>query len=300
MLKQRIITATLLATLMVLAVFQLPPYYFSLLIAIVMLFGAYEWLNLTHVTDFKKRLVFFSALIFMMLFIHAWTYFLEALAHLLDYLAEKYKFVLEDIRYQSGLLEWFAIPAVLFWIIAMLVIRNAPHDLLSRKFSPFKTALVGWFIFLMTWFFLSRLRILYGSEMVFYFFMLIWVADIAAFIVGKKWGTIQLAPDISPGKTVQGMYAALGSAVVCALTLSLIMGFKNPMVVADFTLLSILTVLTSIYGDLFFSVIKRRAGVKDSGSLLPGHGGVLDRIDSLCAAIPLFYAGIYLEAYGLF
>jgi phosphatidate cytidylyltransferase len=59
--------------------------------------------------------------------------------------------------------------------------------------------------------------------------VLIWVADIAAFIVGKKWGTIQLAPDISPGKTVQGMYAALGSAVVCALTLSLIMGFKNPM-----------------------------------------------------------------------
>ena len=125
-----------------------------------------------------------------------------------------------------------------------------------------------------------------------YFLILIWVADISAYFAGKKWGTTKLAPEISPGKTVAGMYGALISGLVCAVVLSLIYGFQL-MIAADFVLLSVLTVLISIYGDLFVSVVKRQRGVKDSGSLLPGHGGVLDRIDSMIAAIPFFYGCIY-------
>jgi len=300
MLKQRIITATLLATLVVLAVFELPSTYFSLLIAVIVLIGANEWLNLTKVTNFKMRGVFFVSLIGAMLFIHLWTYLLEAMAPLMDYLAEKFKFVMEDIRNQSGLLEWLALPAVFFWVLTMMVIRNSPEGVLQLELSPFKQAFIGWFVLLMSWMFLSRLRAFFGSEMTMYFLLLIWVADIAAFFVGKKWGKTKLSPEISPGKTVEGMYGALGSAIVCGIALSLIDGFEQPMIIADFILLSVLTVLISVYGDLFFSVVKRRAGAKDSGSLLPGHGGILDRIDSLCAAIPLFYAGIYLESVGLF
>ncbi|MEI7795339.1 MAG: phosphatidate cytidylyltransferase [Methylococcaceae bacterium] len=300
MLKQRIITATLLATLVVLAVFELPSTYFSLLIAVIVLIGANEWLNLTKVTNFKMRGVFFVSLIGAMLFIHLWTYLLEAMAPLMDYLAEKFKFVMEDIRNQSGLLEWLALPAVFFWVLTMMVIRNSPEGVLQLELSPFKQAFIGWFVLLMSWMFLSRLRAFFGSEMTLYFLLLIWVADIAAFFVGKKWGKTKLSPEISPGKTVEGMYGALGSAIVCGIALSLIDGFEQPMIIADFILLSVLTVLISVYGDLFFSVVKRRAGAKDSGSLLPGHGGILDRIDSLCAAIPLFYAGIYLESVGLF
>jgi phosphatidate cytidylyltransferase len=135
--------------------------------------------------------------------------------------------------------------------------------------------------------------------MTLYFLILIWAADISAYFSGKKYGKTKLAPEISPGKTVEGMYGALVIGVVCAIVLSLINGF-GLMVALDFVLLSVLTVLISIYGDLFFSVVKRQRGVKDSGSLLPGHGGVLDRIDSAVAAIPFFYAGIFLEAYGLF
>ena len=300
MLKQRIITATLLATLVVLAVFELPSTYFSLLIAVIVLIGANEWLNLTKVTNFKMRGVFFVSLIGAMLFIHLWTYLLEAMAPLMDYLAEKFKFVMEDIRNQSGLLEWLALPAVFFWVLTMMVIRNSPEGVLELELSPFKQAFIGWFVLLMSWMFLSRLRAFFGSEMTMYFLLLIWVADIAAFFVGKKWGKTKLSPEISPGKTVEGMYGALGSAIVCGIALSLIDGFEQPMIIADFILLSVLTVLISVYGDLFFSVVKRRAGAKDSGSLLPGHGGILDRIDSLCAAIPLFYAGIYLESVGLF
>jgi phosphatidate cytidylyltransferase len=285
MLKQRIITATLLATLVVLAVFELPSIYFSLVIAVVTLLGANEWLNLTKVSSPTKRGLFFASLIGGMVFIHSWTYLLEGAAHVLDFLADRYKFQMDDIRNQSGLLEWVALPAVLFWFLPL---------------SSFKQSFIGWFVLLMSWMFLSRLRTFFGEEMTMYFLVLIWVADIAAYFVGKKWGIIQLSPEISPGKTVQGMYGALGSALVCAALISLIMGFKEPMIIADFALLSVLTVLMSIYGDLFFSVVKRRADAKDSGSLLPGHGGILDRIDSLCAGIPLFYAGIYLESVGLF
>ena len=300
MLKQRIITATLLATLVVLAVFELPSIYFSLVIGVVTLLGANEWLNLTKVSSPTKRGLFFASLIGGMVFIHSWTYLLEGAAHALDFLADRYKFQMDDIRNQSGLLEWVALPAVLFWFLTMMVIRNSPQDALSLPLSSFKQSFIGWFVLLMSWMFLSRLRTFFGEEMTMYFLVLIWVADIAAYFVGKKWGIIQLSPEISPGKTVQGMYGALGSALVCAALISLIMGFKEPMIIADFALLSVLTVLMSIYGDLFFSVVKRRADAKDSGSLLPGHGGILDRIDSLCAGIPLFYAGIYLESVGLF
>ena len=132
-----------------------------------------------------------------------------------------------------------------------------------------------------------------------YFLVLIWAADVSAYFVGKKFGKEKLVEIISPGKTLQGMYGALAAGAVCGLLLRIFYPFPI-MILADFTLLSVLTVLISIYGDLFFSLVKRQAGVKDSGSLLPGHGGVLDRIDSIVAAAPFFYAGILLICRSVF
>jgi phosphatidate cytidylyltransferase len=175
----------------------------------------------------------------------------------------------------------------------MILIRNTPTGVLNLQLKTRYKVLIGWFILLSAWMFLSRLRSFYGPEMTMYFLILIWVADISAYFAGKKWGKTKLAPEISPGKTVAGMYGALISGLVCAVVLSLIYGFQ-PMIASDFVLLSVLTVLISIYGDLFVSVVKRQRGVKDSGALLPGHGGVLDRVDSLIAAIPFFYGCIYL------
>jgi phosphatidate cytidylyltransferase len=283
MLLKRIITASVLASLIALAVFKLPMEYFSLVIGLVTLLAAWEWSNLAGVTSLVKRLLFLLVLILPMLGIHFWTQILELIAQALDW---------PDVRDYSGILEWLVIPPVLFWILVMILIRNTPTGVLNLTLKTRYKVLVGWFVLLSAWMFLSRLRAFYGTEMTMYFLILIWVADISAYFSGKKWGSTKLAPEISPGKTVAGMYGALIAGLVCAVVLSLIYGF-NLMIASDFMLLSVLTVLISIYGDLFVSVVKRQRGVKDSGSLLPGHGGVLDRIDSMIAAIPFFYGCIY-------
>jgi len=283
MLLKRIITASVLASLIALAVFKLPMEYFSLLIGLITLLAAWEWSNLAGVTLLVKRVLFLFVLILPMLGIHFWTQFLELVAQATDW---------TDVRDYSGALEWLVIPPVLFWILVMILIRNTPTGMLNLTLKTRYKVLIGWFVLLSAWMFLSRLRAFYGTEMTMYFLILIWAADITAYFAGKKWGTTKLTPEISPGKTVAGMYGALISGLICAAVLSLIYGFQL-MIAADFVLLSVLTVLISIYGDLFVSVVKRQRDVKDSGSLLPGHGGVLDRVDSLIAAIPFFYGGIY-------
>ena len=283
MLIQRIITASVLATLIAVAVFKLPLEYFTLLIGLIALIASWEWSNLAGISSLYKRVLLILALIIPMLGIHFWTQLLEAIAQATDY---------TDIRDYSGALEWLVIPPILFWILVMILIRNTPQGVLSLQLKTRTKAFIGWFILLSAWMFLTRLKAFYGPEMTLYFFILIWVADISAYFAGKKWGTVKLSPEISPGKTVQGMYGALVSGIVCALILCLIYRFPI-MISSDFVLLSVLTVLISIYGDLFISVAKRQRGVKDSGNLLPGHGGILDRIDSLIAAIPFFYGCIY-------
>ena len=288
MLLKRIITASVLAFLIALAVFKLPMEYFSLLIGLFTLLAAWEWSNLAGVTSLFKRGLFLLLLILPMLGIHFWTQILELVAQAADW---------PDVRDYSGILEWLVIPPVLFWILVMILIRNTPSGILNMQLKTRYKVLIGWFILLSAWMFLTRLRAFHGTEMTMYFLILIWVADISAYFAGKKWGTNQLAPEISPGKTVAGMYGALIVGVIWAAIFIGYYGYRDGFIwirIFDFILLSVLTVLISIYGDLFFSVVKRQCGVKDSGTLLPGHGGVLDRTDSLIAAIPFFYAGIVL------
>lgn len=288
MLLKRIITASVLALLIALAVFILPKDYFSLVIGLISLLAAWEWSNLVGVTSPVKRVLLLLALILPMLVIQFWTQILELVAQIFDW---------PDVRDYSGILEWLVIPPVLFWILVMILVRNTPQGLLNLQLKTQYKVLIGWFILLSAWMFLSRLRNLFEAEMTMYFLILIWAGDISAYFAGKKWGTTQLAPEISPGKTVAGMYGALIAGTIWAAVFIGYYGYRDGFVwirIFDFILLSVLTVLISIYGDLFVSVVKRQRGVKDSGSLLPGHGGVLDRIDSLIAAIPFFYAGVYL------
>lgn len=310
MLRQRVITAAILVPLVVMAVFQLPGDYFSLIFGLIMLMAAWEWSHLIGINQPSRKYLFLLGLLLPMLWIQFWTQFLEGLQYVIETGQQDiYQYVkksgwtsistfmeylnIPDVRLYSGVLEWFVIPPVIFWVLVMALIKHAPTGVLKLELKPRHKAWLGWFVLLSAWMFLVRLRVLYGAELTMYFLVLIWAADIAAYFVGKKFGQSKLAAEISPGKTMAGFYGALLAAVVCGVLLSLIYGFPL-MNASDIVLLSILTVLISIYGDLFFSVVKRQGGVKESGSILPGHGGILDRIDSLIAATPFFYAGIFL------
>lgn len=126
-----------------------------------------------------------------------------------------------------------------------------------------------------------------------YLFLLVWAADSGAYFVGRKFGKRKLAPTVSPNKSLEGLYGGVITAVIIICIVQyqyLDLTFMQQIL---FMILSLVTVLGSVLGDLFESMVKRRAGIKDSGRVLPGHGGVLDRIDSLLAAAPIFAAGIY-------
>ncbi len=310
MLRERVITAIVLAILVALAVFKLPTEFFSLIFGLIILLAAWEWSHLIGITEPSKKYLFLLGLTVPMLWIQFWTQFLEGF----QYLNESAQQVVyqhakksgwstisnfmdtvnvPDVRYYSGALEWLVIPPVIFWVLVMILIKHTPTGVLNLELSLKQKKWLGGFVLVMSWMFLVRLRVLYGPEMTMYLLILIWLADISAYFVGKKFGKSKLAPEISPGKTLAGFYGALLSGVVCGIALCLLYGFPL-MNATDFILLSVLTVLISVYGDLFFSVMKRKSGVKESGSILPGHGGILDRIDSMIAAVPFFYAGIYL------
>ncbi|MBD9356138.1 phosphatidate cytidylyltransferase [Methylomonas albis] len=300
MLLKRILTALVLAAVVVTAVLLLPTLYFSLFIAVVTLIAAFEWMALTDVNTLTRKILFVLFLIVPMLGVTYWTVLLELLSEAMEW---------PEIKDYSDALEWFVIAPVLFWVLIMVLLRKAGPQMLSIEFKSRLKTFSGWLVLLSAWMFLSKLRAYYGPGMVLYFLILIWAADISAFFAGKKWGKDKLAPEISPGKTVQGMYGALVSALICSIGLRVYYGFdafqgEQPelavLMTIDLAILSILTVLISIYGDLFFSLIKRKKGVKDSGTLLPGHGGILDRVDSIIAAAPFFYAGIILIGRSVF
>ncbi len=127
-----------------------------------------------------------------------------------------------------------------------------------------------------------------------YLFLLVWGADSGAYFVGRKFGKNKLAPNVSPNKSVEGLYGGIATTIIIMFVVQYFYLNLTALQLILFLILSLITVFASVLGDLFESMVKRRAGIKDSGRVLPGHGGVLDRIDSLLAAAPVFAAGIYI------
>lgn len=286
MLKFRVLTALVLAPLIIVAVWKLPNLGFAAVWGLVILIGAWEWSNLAKLSTMRARLLFVAAVLVGCLPFWYWT--------------DLFKLVLKGQEEYVGVIDWLVAPGVLWWLAASVVMKRSPDKLLKSHPSSRIKCLVGWFILVTAWAFLVRLRMFYGRELVLYLLLLIWLVDIAAFFGGRAFGKTKLSP-ISPGKTVAGMNSALAAALCLAVLFGLSasnIGGRIP-VLMNFIFLSLATVLVSIYGDLFVSLLKRWRGVKDSGGILPGHGGVLDRIDSLIAAVPIFFAGIVLLQWQL-
>ncbi|MFZ4537911.1 phosphatidate cytidylyltransferase [Propionivibrio sp.] len=271
MLKTRIITALLLFAVFFSALFYLPPLGWVIFATAVAAVAAWEWGALMGLGALP-RLALGAALSLICTAVGA-----------LDPVALGVQSIGSNFSETAWLLgRWFYLPAAVFWLLVV------PLWLRYRWTLP-KSALglaIGLLLILPTWLALVQLRQA-GALALIAIMATVWVADIAAYSFGRTLGRHKLAPGISPGKTWEG---ALGGGVA-VIVYGFILAPKLPAALSEnyALLLLVLVLLTviSVIGDLFESLLKREAGLKDSSNILPGHGGVLDRIDSLTSTLPL-------------
>lgn len=271
MLKQRLLTAIILVPLLVAALFYLSVPWIALMFGVITAAAAWEWAGLSGLRRFPGRMIYITGLLlFGMLALNAMP-------------------VLGD------LIVTILAAAVLWWLWALVELISRPGA--NRgMFTSLYGRIVGGFLVLAPLWIASVYLFAADSDrprLLLFLFVLVWVADTFAYFTGSMLGKTKLAPHISPGKTVEGVAGGvLGAVLLAWLCGTMIWKFEG-LLLAMWTGLAALTALFSVVGDLTESKLKRIAGVKDSGSLLPGHGGVLDRIDALTAAAPVFTLGAF-------
>jgi phosphatidate cytidylyltransferase len=276
MLRQRIITAAVLLAVLAAAVAAPQPIWMLALLALTASCACWEWLRLTlpaRVPAFVPRLV--AIVVFCFLLALAWVWSAPAGG------------VLPQELLASGAL---VIVVSLVWLVCATtaVVRG-------RADAP--PASIGWSIFAVlatvsAWIVLTVMYLAFGPLFVLTLLLLVWAADICAYFGGRKFGRHKLAPRVSPGKTVEGALCGLLGAVVVTLVGAWWPDTFGYMLVDRWSVwgaipIAALLGAVSIMGDLFESLLKRRAGVKDSSGLLPGHGGVYDRVDAILPVVPI-------------
>ncbi|WP_447927053.1 MULTISPECIES: phosphatidate cytidylyltransferase [unclassified Vreelandella] len=264
MLRQRIITAAWLAPLTLIGLFGLQGGAFALFTALIVLLGAWEWTNLAGVTRRSKRLklVALTALFMAAMWLGG-----------------------------AAFAAWPLWVAALGWAVNFYWVAHYPEKRQQWQSTTWRLAMGLW-VLLPCWVGFNVLRES-GAVWLLFVLLLVWGADIGAYFAGRRFGKRKLAPRVSPGKTWEGVFGALTATAILALGFA----FWQPMGVTGGLILIAMTALVtfvSVLGDLLESMLKRFRDIKDSSNLLPGHGGVLDRIDSLTAAVPLF-ALLYVE-----
>ncbi|MFB9887002.1 phosphatidate cytidylyltransferase [Balneatrix alpica] len=257
MFKARFLTALVLAPLMLFGLFVLEGVAFKLFGAAVVFLAAREWAVLCGWRQWLGRYSYATLLTSSLL--------LVALMPT----------------------TWVLTAAVVFWGWAFWAVCRYPQQQWS---TPWWLALMGGLVLLPMWSALVHLNQSGGHWWLLFLLLLVWLADTGAYVAGKRFGKRKLAPAVSPGKTWEGVAGAM--LAVSLLVLIFIGSGVLSANIGALLLLSWLITLVSILGDLLESMCKRMVGVKDSGTLLPGHGGVLDRIDSLTAALPCFVAAL--------
>ncbi|MBJ7221897.1 MULTISPECIES: phosphatidate cytidylyltransferase [unclassified Brenneria] len=274
MLKYRLITALILIPIVIAALFLLPPVGFTLVTLAVCMLAAWEWGQLAGFASYGQRL---------------W------LAILCGFLLALMLLTLPAYHYsihvpQVSAALWVSLA---WWLIALFLVLFYPASAALWRHSRVLRVVFGVVTIVPFFWGMVALRqynydvnSFIGAWWLLYVMLLVWGADSGAYMFGKLFGKRKLAPKVSPGKTWEGLIGGLITSAV----ISLLFSRYAPLTVASSTLLvcSIVAVLASVLGDLTESMFKREAGIKDSSHLIPGHGGVLDRIDSLTAAVPVF------------
>lgn len=278
MLKQRLITALVLIPLALYAVFMLPIEWFAVAVVALMAAGAWEWAPFMGVTQTAKR----------------WGYVILVVAILSGCLIA----VPLDEIWQNGelhpVLKGMITLGCGWWLLATLLVINYPRSRRLWLRARFLVGLFGLLTLVPAWAGLMAIRSIhyaeqssYGGFVVLFVLLLVWAADVGAYFAGVRYGRKKLMPAVSPGKTIEGLIGGLALAGVVLMVL-----FQWVKIPAEqfngYYMTGLFTVIASVFGDLNESMFKRCAGIKDSGNILPGHGGILDRIDSLTAALPVF------------
>lgn len=274
MLIHRILTALILIPLVIIALFFAPLSIFSYLMIAVCGMAAWEWTNFLAITKPLNKVVF--------------TFFVVMLLSLIYLIPNT-----ELIKYR--LFNYIICLSIIWWLVALLLVIGYPKS--AKYWSNSLVIKLLFAFFILVPFFISMIELrsinytlntYTGAVWLLYVFVVVWATDTGAYFVGRTLGKRKLAAKVSPGKTIEGFLGGVGSAILISIFVYLTGYFQLSF--TAFILSSLLAILVSVLGDLTESMFKREAGIKDSGNLIPGHGGILDRIDSLTAAVPIFAA----------
>ncbi len=259
MLKQRIITAVILLAVLAGVVLILPQPAALITLNLVISLGIWEWSQFLKVKSLQWRLLY--VVLVLTLMIALWFY-----------------------SFRPGALQLVLQVTLAWWLVAFVWVTRFPTAI------PLGVGVLSGILVLgPAWLAVSRLLVAEnGLGWLIFILLLVWATDIGAFAAGKLFGRIKLIPRVSPGKTWEG--------VIGGIVLAAIVAFAGAMYFQQYRLgfvsLCIAVSAISIVGDLIVSIFKRHAGLKDSGEIFPGHGGMLDRIDSICSAAPVFVLGL--------
>lgn len=258
MFMQRLITTLVLVPLVLLSLFYAPAWFLGGVVLLIILAAGRECWRLIPLNTLAFQLGFL-----LLLLLGLWAC--------------------------GNFFSYWLILGLLAWVFICMAILTFPH---SQHYWGYPVIVACVCLLLLPLFIQSLIHLYYlpqGKMLLVYLLFLIWASDIGAYITGKRLGKHKLIPQVSPGKSWEGVLGGFILAMVIAM-----IGFIHFKPVSIFCWFGIAacTVIISIFGDLFISILKRRCHLKDTGTLIPGHGGILDRLDSLIAALPLFYFGL--------
>ena len=272
MLKQRVITAVLIVVALLAAIAGLSPSQLSLVFAAIVLLAAWEWSDLSGLQGLPARLLYAAGIGGL----------IAATAMHLGFYDSLNPLPVRDVL----------VAGCLWWAIALLWVKSYPASA-GLWGSRLMRLFIGVLVLLPTWVALSYLRAMQnGAWMIVMLVALVAAADIGAYFFGKAFGKAKLAPAVSPGKSWAGFWGGVLCSLSLMAVLWLVWPAGMPVGLLPMLMVAAITVLASVLGDLLESMIKRHRGIKDSSHILPGHGGIMDRVDSLTAASPVFALGL--------